>query len=85
MPLSGRFFRFLPKLGFASLACFTIVQVLYSLVWPQFAGQRLIEALMLSSIITVAIIIYALACYIFGIIHKQDLQKLRSAFAKKKS
>lgn len=78
LPLSARFYSFLPKLGFASLTCFGVVFLIHHMTWTLLGGNRLIEAILLLTNITIGVGIYAVACYVFGIIKKSDILKIKT-------
>ncbi len=85
LPLSNRFYSFLPKLAFSSIICFSIVYVMHKYLWILLGGDRLIEACLLVIIIGTAVGIYAIACYVFGIIKKSDLAKIKSYVKSRRS
>ena len=77
MPLSKRFYAFLPKLAFASIGCFSVIAVVHYFLWPLLSGDRLTEACLLLIFIISGVGMYGTSCYLFGIIKKSDLKKIK--------
>ncbi len=77
MPVSDRLKSFMPKLLFSSLICLVTIVITKYTLWTHVKGDRLMETIALGFIIIAAVVSYAIACYLFGIINKSDLNKIK--------